>query len=78
MLLQDESHGSSSPGDAALFAGILSILKILNVPDLDTIEGSDFMGMDCSGAGDQCTNSQMCCTDNYFVSVWLTASFHFG
>jgi len=76
MLLQDDGH--SNPGDAALFAGLLSILELLKVPDLDDIKGSDFMGMDCSGAGDQCSNSQMCCTNNYFVSVWLTASFHFG
>jgi hypothetical protein len=74
MLLQDDEH--SNPGDAALFAGVLSLLELLKIPvaDLDAIKGSDFMGMDCTGAGDQCSNSQMCCTNNYFVSVWLAAS----
>jgi len=74
MLLQSDNDDSQ-------MGGILSVLKAMGMPDVtEKIFNSDkFVGIDCSQelVGKQCQAQPVCCENNYFVGVCLTASLSF-
>jgi len=74
MLLQSDNDDSQ-------MAGILSMLTAMKMQDVtEKIFSSDkFVGIDCSQevVGKQCKAQPVCCENNYFVGVCLTASLSF-
>jgi hypothetical protein len=65
-----ESYKKSYNKDSA-YGGVLSVLGTLGkvdiIEELLDMDNDKFVGTDCStGAGNQCSNQQMCCSGNHF------------